>query len=312
MKENWIVNKLPSPTWNWLKVNEAAFPWDKEAETVLEPVSLTLDGTDTTRLDRVTGEAEYCKQAVDLTAPSGTEGTWFQVLEGRGNQAMTTKITLAENAKVRLVQVLKASADRGLYNRVEVSCAENARFSLTQILLGDGDLYADTAVTLEGDGSGFEADLGYLGRNTQTLDMNVAVDHFGKNTESRIDTAGALMDGAKKTFRGTIDFKTGSAGSVGNEKETVLLLGDDVVNKTVPLILCAEENVVGNHGATIGQLDDDTLFYFESRGIAKAQAEHILARAAIEALARSLQNPELEREVLGDLNGELGDDDEEL
>ena len=120
------------------------------------------------------------------------------------------------------------------------------------------------------------------------------------------------MDGAKKIFRGTIDFKTGSAGSVGNEKETVLLLGDDVVNKTVPLILCAEENVVGNHGATIGQLDDDTLFYFESRGIAKAQAEHILARAAIEALARGLQNRELEREVLGDLNGELGDDDEEL
>ncbi len=313
MKENWIVNKLPSPTWNWLKVNEAAFPWDKEAETVLEPLDLTLAvGDNGPRLDRVSGTAEYTKKAMGLTAPAGTDGTWFQVLEGRGNQAVTTKITLAENSKVRLVQILRAPADRGLYSRIEVSCAENARFSLTQILLGDGDLYADTAVTLEGDGSGFEADLGYLGRNTQTLDMNVAVDHFGKNTESRIDTAGALMDGAKKIFRGTIDFKTGSAGSVGNEKETVLLLGDDVVNKTVPLILCAEENVVGNHGATIGQLDDDTLFYFESRGIAKAQAEHILARAAIEALARSLQNRELEREVLGDLNGELGDDDEEL
>ncbi len=47
------------------------------------------------------------------------------------------------------------------------------------------------------------------------------------------------------------------------------MLGDDVVNKTVPLILCAEENVVGNHGATIGELDEDTLFYFESRGIGR-------------------------------------------
>lgn len=44
-------------------------------------------------------------------------------------------------------------------------------------------------------------------------------------------------------FRGTIDFKNGSAGSTGSEQETVLLLGDDVVNRTVPLILCAEENV---------------------------------------------------------------------
>ena len=47
------------------------------------------------------------------------------------------------------------------------------------------------------------------------------------------------------------------------------MLGEDVVNKTVPLILCAEENVVGNHGATIGELDDETLFYFESRGIGR-------------------------------------------
>ena len=64
------------------------------------------------------------------------------------------------------------------------------------------------------------------------------------------------------------------------------MLGDDVVNKTIPLILCAEENVVGNHGATIGELDEDTLFYFESRGIGKEQAENILARAAIEHLSR--------------------------
>ena len=312
MKENWIVNKLPSPTWNWLKVNEAAFPWDREAEMVLEPVSLTLAGEGTSRLDRVSGETEYTKKAMNLTAPAGTEGTWFQILDGRGNQAVTTKLTLAENARVRLVQFLKAPADRSLYSRIEVTCAENARFALTQILLGDGDLYADTAVTLRGDGSAFEADLGYLGRNTQTLDMNVAVDHFGKNTESRIDTSGALMDGAKKIFRGTIDFKTGSAGSVGNEKETVLLLGDDVVNKTVPLILCAEENVVGNHGATIGQLDDATVFYFESRGIEKALAEHILARAAIEALARSIENTEMSQEILTNLGEELGDDHEEL
>ena len=312
MKENWIVNKLPSPTWNWLKVNEAAFPWDREAETVPEPVSLTLAGEGTSRLDRVSGETEYTKKAMDLTAPAGTEGTWFQILDGRGNQAVTTKLTLAENARVRLVQFLKAPADRSLYSRIEVTCAKNARFALTQILLGDGDLYADTAVTLRGDGSAFEADLGYLGRNTQTLDMNVAVDHFGKNTESRIDTSGALMDGAKKIFRGTIDFKTGSAGSVGNEKETVLLLGDDVVNKTVPLILCAEENVVGNHGATIGQLDDATVFYFESRGIEKALAEHILARAAIEALARSIENAEMSQEILTNLGEELGDDHEEL
>ena len=110
---------------------------------------------------------------------------------------------------------------------------------------------------------------------------------MGKKTEQR-DQRRRRADRTqpRKVFRGTIDFKNGSAGSAGNEKETVLLLGDDVVNKTVPLILCAEENVVGNHGATIGELDDDTLFYFASRGIRpRAAAEDLLARAAMERLA---------------------------
>ena len=70
-----------------------------------------------------------------------------------------------------------------------------------------------------------------------------------------------------KLFRGSIDFVKGCAGSVGNEKEDVLLLGDDVVNQTIPLILCAEEDVEGNHGASIGELDEKTLFYLMSRGI---------------------------------------------
>ena len=62
------------------------------------------------------------------------------------------------------------------------------------------------------------------------------------------------------------------------------MLGENAVNKTVPLILCAEENVEGTHGASIGELDADTLFYFESRGISKAAAEQIMARAAIDRL----------------------------
>ena len=103
------------------------------------------------------------------------------------------------------------------------------------------------------------------------------------------------MDSAKKTFRGTIDFKNGSSGSVGSENETVLMLGDDVVNKTVPLILCAEENVEGTHGATIGELDEATLFYFESRGIDKDTAQNIMARASAEKLIREMNDEEFEK-----------------
>ena len=154
---------------------------------------------------------------------------------------------------------------------------------------------------MSGDKSSLKMDIGYVGRDNQTIDMNVFANHLGKKTESEINVNGTLKDAARKVFKGTIDFKRGASDSVGNEQENVLLLGDDIVNKTIPLILCAEENVVGNHGATIGELDDDTLFYFESRGIEKEAAENILARASIERLTRLIDDTK----IVDDIEKEL-------
>ena len=229
------------------------------------------------------------------------------VLDAQGSFAVETALTLHDRASLRLVQVLGAQVGALLYAKTNADCAPDAGVAMTQILMGRGDLYSDNDTELVGDGSRYSAQIGYLGRGSQTIDVNVVVNHYGKNTECEIDTSGALKDAAKKVFRGTIDFKTGSSNSVGNEKETVLMLGDDVVNKTVPLILCAEENVVGNHGATIGELDDETLFYFESRGISREQAENILARAAIERFARTVDDEALRAQILQTLEEELND-----
>ena len=81
----------------------------------------------------------------------------------------------------------------------------------------------------------------------------MVANHFGEKTMSYINSDWALRGQAHKVFRGTIDFKRGSSGAEGQEEERVLLLGDDVENKTIPLILCAQEDVKGNHGATIGE-----------------------------------------------------------
>ena len=65
----------------------------------------------------------------------------------------------------------------------------------------------------------------------------------------------------------------------------MLLLSPTVVNKSIPLILCGEEDIAGEHGSTIGKLGDDTLFYMQSRGIAKQEAEMLMARAKIVRVA---------------------------
>lgn len=114
-----------------------------------------------------------------------------------------------------------------------------------------------------------------------------------------MDVAGVLREEAYKLFRGTIDFIAGCSTSVGNEQEDVLLLDDTVINKTIPLILCAEEDVVGNHGATIGRLDEALIFYMETRGMQREELYEMMAKARIDALIRKLPDAKM-REALSD------------
>lgn len=296
--ENITVNRLPARTWNRLGVNEAALSWDASRETALPDEPHTACGSVENARIAVRGADEYSSKRISLSAADGGELTVFMDLTASGKLAVYTDVAVQSGACVRLVQLISPDDGGTVYSRVGINCAADGRMELTQILLGRGDVYSDSHAVLAGDRSALKADFGYLGRGGQRLDINLAADHFGKSTTSAIEANGALKDAAQKIFRGTIDFKTGSSGSTGDEKETVLMLGEDAVNKTVPLILCAEENVAGNHGATIGELDDATLFYFESRGIDRAQAENIMARAAVERLARAAGDEEFEKLVM--------------
>ena len=295
MEKTIYVNRPASRTWNRLGVNEAAVRWDTDAEALLSNERFTaVSGKNAPlRIEAADGGAAYGRRVYTVTAEAGAELTVFEVCTAAQPLAAELRLTAAEGAHLRVVQLLNPTLSAQL--------AEHAKLDLISLQLGDGAVYADHQISLAGDGAALRADLGYLARRSDTADIDLTVEQLGKSTVSEIHASGALMERAKKVFRGTIDFKRGSAGSVGSENETVLLLGEDAENKTVPVILCAEENVEGSHGATIGELDADTLFYFASRGIDRAAAEAILARAAVERLARMAEDEAFSARALGAL-----------
>ena len=289
MEKTIYVNRPASRTWNRLGVNEAAVRWDTDAEALLSSERFTAVSGENAplRIEAADGGAAYGRRVYTVTAGAGAELTVFEVCTAAQPLAAELRLTAAEGAHLRVVQLLNPTRGAVLRHELSAQLTENARLDLISLQLGDG--------------AALRADLGYLARRSDTADIDLTVEQLGKDTVSEIHASGALMERAKKVFRGTIDFKRGSAGSVGSENETVLLLGEDAENKTVPVILCAEENVEGSHGATIGELDADTLFYFASRGIDRAAAEAILARAAVERLARMAEDEAFSARALGAL-----------
>ena len=166
------------------------------------------------------------------------------------------------------------------------------------MILGGRATYDNCSVTLAGAGSRFEANIGYRLEGEELMDMNCEAIHTGKKTESLIRASGVLFDRASKLLRGTIDLRRGCAGAVGNETEDVLLIDDTVRNRSVPVILCSEEDVVGNHGASIGRLDEDLLFYLQSRGIDSEAATELMAKARVDAIIRRIPDGQLRAALL--------------
>ena len=74
------------------------------------------------------------------------------------------------------------------------------------------------------------------------------------------------------------------------------------MNRSMPLILCQEDDINGEHGATIGRLNDDELFYMESRGIAREDAERMIVRARLKSIARKMPDCALKDETVSHIN----------
>ena len=162
---------------------------------------------------------------------------------------------------------------------------EGARLTVRHVVLGGGTTYTGLAADLRADGARADIDTSYLATGTESRDFAYTVRHRGRKTVSNILANGVLAGTSKKVLRGTIDLVHGCKGSEGTERETVLIASEGVDNKTVPTILCDEDDVAGNHGATIGHVRPDQLFYMMSRGVSPEAAEALFLTAKLEDAA---------------------------
>lgn len=260
-------------------VKEAALVAD-EYTSVEKPIQIIFNQKASTAEDQII----YAKEGADIKVVEVfSSDDDFDGLFG-----VRTRVYLEKDAKVSLSVVQVLGGKTAHFHDIGFFENDGAKGELTQLELGGSKVYTGVRTDLAGNRSEYENDEGYLVRNDGLLDMNFVTNHKGSKTRCRMDTKGVLMDKASKVYRGTIDFKEGSSGSVGNETEATLLMSPDCVNRTVPLILCHEEDVEGNHGATIGKIDEKLLFYMESRGISEAVARELMTRARINTVINKL------------------------
>ena len=145
----------------------------------------------------------------------------------------------------------------------------------------------------------------YLGKGSQVKDLNYIVHLRGERTNVDIDVQGALKDSSKKNFKGTIDFKKGCKKAKGNENEYCMLLSDKAKSIALPMLLCTEADVEGNHSTASGKVDESAVFYIMSRGLSHKEAVRLLVKANFNKIIEEIQDEEIKTEILQEIDKRL-------
>jgi len=215
---------------------------------------------------------------VDGDAPTGSDAND----DALPTSAALTRIVVEAGAKLHLIEMLGVNEGQQHLESVGLEIHQDAAVDVKQYALGGSTIGLGLTANLVGGQARLDLNNRYHATHEETLDINHLVRMRGTSTRALLTESGVLNEAAKKTLRATIDLVRGAKDAQGNEIETVMILGDDVVNKTMPVILCDEDDVAGNHGATIGSVSPEQLDYLAARGLSRQAAEQLFIRALFE------------------------------
>ena len=246
---------------------------------------------------------------IEITANENTKSTVIiKYTSNQENESYHNGIIKAKaekNSELNIVVVNLMNTKSNNFLAIENDFGENAKINYTIVDFGGKHSITNYYSNLQGDNCDNQLNTIYLGKENQVFDLNYIGELRGKKSNIDIEVQGALKDTSKKHFKGTIDFKKGCKKATGNENEACMLLSDTAKSIALPMLLCSEEEVEGNHSSSAGKIGEKELFYIMSRGFELKEAMKLMVRARFNQILEKIENEELREEILQEINKRL-------
>ena len=256
-----------------------------ESEVVHHPRTLVVlgDGSRATIVESHVGQAgAYVSNAVvELSVGAGAAVDHYVLHEGspEGSHFATTRASIERDGEVR-----------------------SHLFAL-----GGALARYETEVSFRGPGASCSLNGVYVGNDEQHVECRTAVDHAVPHCTSDQHFNGILSGKARGVFQGGVLVRPDAQQSVARQNNRNLVLSDRAKADTKPQLEIHADDVQCAHGATIGQLDEDAVFFLRSRGIDEATARVMLTRAFAGEIAEGIRVDSVLEHVQGELSRLLSD-----
>lgn len=228
-----------------------------------------------------TGEdrPSVCYPRILVVADQESQATFIESYIGFGNQVYftnaVTEIVAGENAVIDHYRLELEAGQAYHVGALQASLGHNANFTSHSISLGGGLVRNDAGAVLA---EGAECTLNgfYMLDGAQHVDNHTIIDHAKPHGTSRELYKGILAGRSSAVFNGKILVRQDAQKTDARQTNKNLLLSEDAAINTKPELQIFADDVKCTHGATIGQIDREALFYLQSRGIGEAEARSLL------------------------------------
>lgn len=254
------------------------------------------------------GEISVC--SLDLIVDSGSSldldihSSALDAKEGLCATVIRAFVGSGSSLNLNLVQTLP----EGFINADDIGFVldENAQVEISQTVLGASKVYGGICGDLRGGDTRAEVRNHFATRASQEIDFNYVMNHRGRNASCDMNSIGVMSGESLRTMRGTINFVRGCSGADGSEAETVLIIDQGSVNRSIPSLLCGEDDVAGAHGATIGHVNKSQTAYLMARGLDEDQINQLFLSSVFEEAYIAAANDEIAQGITRRAQAVLG------
>ena len=192
---------------------------------------------------------------------------------------VVTQVIVNDGAVLELVVDQRESAHAFHVHRLHATCAASAILHSRAVSLGGRIVRNDLEAVLAGEGAHATLDGVYVADGTQLIDNHTSIDHAVAHCTSHELYKGILAGQARAVFNGRILVREDAQKTDAKQTNRALLLSDDAQVNSNPQLEIFADDVKCTHGAAVGQLDEEAMFYLQARGLTPTEARDLLLHA---------------------------------
>lgn len=225
---------------------------------------------------------------------------------GAGLSLLGIDLDLAAGAACERLVLAELDPDAVAVVELDVRLGAEARFSQTVLTSGARRQRFETRVRNPGEGAEVRLDGAYVLRDRRHADLTSVVRHEGPGGRTDQLARGMVDDQARAVFQGRITVREGADGTDARMAHNALILSDRAEVDARPELEIYADDVACAHGATVGALDDEVLFYMRQRGLPEPEARSLLVASFLGEVIDRVGRPEAADRMRAWLQGRIG------